>query len=1032
MIRFFVFLYLISLTLSANCQNKSKEENELDDQISILIEKGQYVTASNLIVNYANKQQDSGDNLTALQYRLENCKLIDNHIKYFQKAGLTPEDYYTNWYITISLEGWTKKKKEGGRHLFSILGKMQKDAPELLPFYASSLAYIIDDYTEPDYRDSIYMIQSALDIIKTQDVTKETVKQYLRINECFIRNRFYNSVDGVHLISHKLEDCNNWFISNKDFVDNLDTILYRNDIVRYYFTLTDALYSYSESIGAQENNYEKAIEIQENCISYLKQIEHLNDTIPLKIAAIYSKCANDFYLIGDIVKAKEYADIGFKYLFNMRESLDYCRVLSQIALNFWKTNQPEIAASLTKTELLIREKTELPPSASDYAIYMMYNQNDTIGNIILGKKLEEIYGEDNSSMANVYSFMADAYSKCMHSYLRKKDTVMATHCDSMFNHYISKTKYIIDLYDDHLERFQLKSDAIGKYYRTISSHQARKGILNSSFIYAEKALEVSKTKNYSDVVLKASALHDKRAISKYFPLYYNGLENEMHRMLPVLGSIESDIYLMQGYHPLYSIPEWASWNPTDSICVSIAYDAVLLMKGLTLRYNVLAPYFESHPEIIRSKLELDRMRDSIYTISDDNTRLLALHRYELKERKILKDVNSEFTKVHWKDILHCLKKDEACVEFVKYTTNAYSWSDGTPRNHYAALVLSGSERNPTFVDLFDEQDIYEAYHLQPKSYEMEIGTVLYDKIWGKLSNYITNKSQVFFSPVGILNLINIEALVGKSRRTALETYNLKRVSSTRQIVSSAKEKSIHSVVSYGGIDYAEMPNEIIDSLNTRGNWNYLKNTLTEVHCIKETLQKRKTYVTTITGSNATETSFKNLNGTTANIIHIASHGFYIPLQRRGTIPHYEKSNYTQTIKDELFYSGLIMSGGQEAWTNSTFEIEKNDGILTSYEISKIDLHNVDLVVLSACETGLGDNLFDGIFGLQRAFKKTGVKSILMSLWKIDDKTTSEYMSHFYNYLTSGLSKHESYKRTVADMKKKYDDPYYWASFVMLD
>ena len=89
-------------------------------------------------------------------------------------------------------------------------------------------------------------------------------------------------------------------------------------------------------------------------------------------------------------------------------------------------------------------------------------------------------------------------------------------------------------------------------------------------------------------------------------------------------------------------------------------------------------------------------------------------------------------------------------------------------------------------------------------------------------------------------------------------------------------------------------------------------------------------------------------------------------------------------------------------------------------------------LLSACETGLGDNLFDGIFGLQRAFKKAGVKSILMSLWKIDDKTTSEYMSLFYNNLTSGLSKYESYKRTVADMKKKYDDPYYWASFILLD
>ena len=1030
MIRFFVFLYLISSTLSANCQNNFKEGNEIDDQISILIKNGQYVAASNIIVNYANKLQDSGDYLTALQYRLENCKLIDNHIEYFQKAGLTLEDYYTNWYITISLEGWTKKKKEGGRHLFSILGKMQKDAPELLPFYASTLAYIIDDYTEPDYRDSICMLQSALDVIKKQDITKETVQQYLRINECFIRNRFYNSMDGVRLISHKIEDCNNWFISNKGFADNLDTVLYRNDIVRYYFAFTDALCSYSESIGAQENNYEKAIEIQENCISYLKQIEHLNDTIPLKIAAIYSKCAGDFFLIGDIAKAKEYADIGFKYLFNMRESIDYCRVLSQIAFNYWNTNQPEIAASLKRTELLIRDKTELPPSVSDYAIYMMFNRNDTIGNIILGEKLEEKYGGDDSTMAYVHLYTADAYSKYMHFNLKQNNTFAAIRCDSMYNYYLSKAKHILDIYDEHLEKFKIKADAM--YYSTISSHQARKGNLSKSLFYAEKALETSNTKNHSTVAILASALHNKRAISEYFPQYFRELENGIYNMLPVLGSVESDVYLGYGDTGFYRIPELASWNPSDSISACIAYDAALLMKGLTLRYNVISPYCDSHPEIKNLKHELDRMRDNIYTISDSIALLQGLHKYEMKERELLKMVNNHFTGIHWHDIKKHLNNNDVCIEFVKYTTNVYSWSDRTPTVHYAAILLNGDDNHPIFADLFDEVELYDVYNLQPKSYETEASIELYEKLWGKLEKYFVGKKRVFFSPMGLLNLMNIETLTDKDGCTALEKFNLNRVSSTRQLLTSSYDNEPKSIVSYGGIDYKEMSNEIVDSLNTRGNWNYLKNTLTEVRNIQETLQKRNASVTTITGSNATETSFKNLNGTTANIIHIASHGFYIPLQRRETIPFYGKSNYTQKIKDELFYSGLIMSGGQMAWTNSTFEIEKDDGILSSYEISKIDLHNVDLVVLSACETGLGDNLFDGIFGLQRAFKKAGAKSILMSLWKIDDKTTSEYMSLFYNNLTSGLSKHESYKRTIAEMKKKYRDPYYWASFILLD
>lgn len=1026
-------MFLLFPILSANCKCNSDEKKEIDNQISMFIKNRQYVAASTIMVNYANDLQNSGDYLTALHYRLENCNLIDQHINFFQKTGLTPEDYYANWYITISLEGRTKKLKEGGRHLFSILGKMQKDAPELLPFYVSTLSYIIDSYTEPDYRDSIYMIQSALDVIKTQSVSKETVKQYLRINECFIRNRLYNSFDGAHLISHKLEECDNWFINNKSFVDNLDTVFYRDEIVRYYITLTDALYSYSTSLSAQENEQENAIKIQEKCILYLKQIEHLCDTIPLKIASIYSTCASDYFTMGNIEKAKEYSDIGFKFLFNCRENLDYCRVLSQLAQNFWSTNQPEIAASLKKTELIIRERTVLPPIASDYSLYMMYNQNDTIGNIVLGVQLEGKYSDDNSSMAYVYQYMADAYSKLMHSSLRKKDTLMAARCDSMFNHYISKTKYILDLYDDHLEKLQLKSNALGSYYSTISSHQARKGILNSSFLYAEKALETSKAKSYSTVALLASVLHNKRAISKYFPLYFRDEENRIYKMLPVLGSIESDAYLGNGNAGLYRIPELASWNPTDCVSTCIAYDAALLMKGLTLRYNVISPYYEKHPEIKSLKHELDRMRDNIYTIADNNTRLQAFHKYELKERDLLKIVNKQFTKIHWQDIKKHLSNDAVCIEFVRYTANAYPWSDRTPTTHYAAILFNGDDSHPAFVDLFDEAELYDVYNLQPKSYETEAGIELHDKLWGKLEKYIVGKKRVFFSPMGLLNLMNIEALTDKGGCTALETYNLSRVSSTRQLLtSSSNYNGPKSIVSFGGIDYTKIAENIIDGLNTRGNWNYLKNTLDEVLQVEKSFQKKNFNVTTITGNNATEASFKAIDGTTCKILHIASHGFYIPVHQRDNIPYYAKSDYTGNIKDELFYSGLIMSGGQSTWTDSTFVVEKNDGILTSYEISKLDFHNVDLVVLSACETGLGDNLFDGIFGLQRAFKKAGAKSILMSLWSIDDKATSEYMGLFYDFLTSGLSKQESYKRTVTEIKKKYNDPYYWASFILLD
>jgi len=110
-----------------------------------------------------------------------------------------------------------------------------------------------------------------------------------------------------------------------------------------------------------------------------------------------------------------------------------------------------------------------------------------------------------------------------------------------------------------------------------------------------------------------------------------------------------------------------------------------------------------------------------------------------------------------------------------------------------------------------------------------------------------------------------------------------------------------------------------------------------------------------------------------------------------------------------------------------------DGILTAEEISQMNLKGTDLVVLSACMTGLGNiETPEGAFGLQRAFKLAGVKSIVMSLWEVPDQATAKLMSIFYSNLAKGKERHESFRQAILLLKKEYDNPYYWAGFVMLD
>ena len=132
-------------------------------------------------------------------------------------------------------------------------------------------------------------------------------------------------------------------------------------------------------------------------------------------------------------------------------------------------------------------------------------------------------------------------------------------------------------------------------------------------------------------------------------------------------------------------------------------------------------------------------------------------------------------------------------------------------------------------------------------------------------------------------------------------------------------------------------------------------------------------------------------------------------------------------------SGLILTGANKTWRGETPKEGKEDGILTAYEIANLNLRGIQLVVLSACETGLGeidDN--EGVFGLQRAFKLAGVDKLMMSLWKIDDTSTVEFMELFYSNYLEEQDIHAAFISTQREMIKNNVPPYYWAGFVLVE
>ena len=201
------------------------------------------------------------------------------------------------------------------------------------------------------------------------------------------------------------------------------------------------------------------------------------------------------------------------------------------------------------------------------------------------------------------------------------------------------------------------------------------------------------------------------------------------------------------------------------------------------------------------------------------------------------------------------------------------------------------------------------------------------------------------------------------------------------------------------------------------------------------------------GIDGTEESFKKLDGARPKLMHIATHGFFLTEEEAEKLKFARSEIELLTegvqkggrpVEDKpMTRSGLLFSGCNHAIHHEQIPDGEEDGILTAQEISMLDLRGLDLVVLSACQTALGDIVSgEGVFGLQRGFKKAGAKTILMSLDKVNDEATRILMVELYRNLMNGKTKYQSLKEAQKHLRQvengKYDQPEYWASFIMLD
>ena len=228
----------------------------------------------------------------------------------------------------------------------------------------------------------------------------------------------------------------------------------------------------------------------------------------------------------------------------------------------------------------------------------------------------------------------------------------------------------------------------------------------------------------------------------------------------------------------------------------------------------------------------------------------------------------------------------------------------------------------------------------------------------------------------------------------------------------------------------------------RGSVNYLPGTKKEVESIDKMLKDNHLSVQLFTMTSANEESFKAISGKHQNILHIATHGFYwsdSTAQKKDYFSQralrLDDNQPTLPAIDPLNRCGLLFAGANTALSGHSADLPEGvqDGILTAKEISLLDLRDADLVVLSACETGKGEITGEGVFGLQRAFKQAGAQTIIMSLWPVNDAATQMLMTEFYrNWITNHQPKREAFRNAQNTVRTQFEEPVYWAGFIMLD
>jgi len=483
------------------------------------------------------------------------------------------------------------------------------------------------------------------------------------------------------------------------------------------------------------------------------------------------------------------------------------------------------------------------------------------------------------------------------------------------------------------------------------------------------------------------------------------------------------------------------------------YDALVMTKSFLLESE------RSLFDMIKSKgassdmsdyMRLTAVRNQVkvlendYETNADSILNLSRKAESLENRLINRFYNNgdvNFLDVDYCKVKHSLGQNEALIDFTDFLSE-------TKGRRYAAYIINKVQEYPLLKSLFAEKQIDTLGIVRPDMfYEEDCAQDVLKLLWEPLKDNFAEGSTIYYVPSQLLFQVSLESLPLLDGSLLGHHYHFVRLSSARELVKMKENKvrnRVHTAVLYGGLQYDIEPTAMIGEsrkydlsnlLAMRGDvvrgdsvFRELRGSKEEVIKVESILKKQKWNVASYIGKNGTEESFLDMNGKSPVLLHLATHGFYYTPDKANGV------DYLKGYTDAMALSGLVLSGGNAAWLGKKLPNGVLGGILTANDIARLDLGNTDMVVLSACKSGQGKATGEGLYGLQRAFKKAGVGTIVMSLWDVSDKVTSEFMVAFYEQLVNDKvwDKRKAFENAKMIVRKKHPESFYWAAFLMLD